>query len=71
MSKNEFKTLINRKIIQHTLSYLNEEKSKLSKVSHIQFDELSIQNYLKPDSGLTVQESQFIFVAQCRMLQVK
>lgn len=42
----------------------------MSKVSHIQFNELAIQNYLKPECSLTVQESQFIFLAQCRMLQV-
>ena len=45
-SQNQFRTLVNNSVEEKALEYLNKEKEGKSKVLHISFKELRMQNYL-------------------------
>ena len=70
LSKNHFKQIVDKAISFHALKYLNGEKEKLSKVKHIVFNRLKMEDYLLSTSQLSVKESKFMFLLKSRMLQV-
>ena len=55
---------------KRALTFLLEEKKKLSKVSHIVICDLQIQKYLLPQME-NIKTAKFIFQARSRMLDVK
>jgi hypothetical protein len=69
-TKTQFKKIVSDAITMAAFNYLNSEKLKLSKIKHIKFDSLKMQPYLLPQSKLTQIESQFMFHAKSRMLNV-
>ena len=70
MSKHAFKALVKKKETEHTLSELNNEKVKHSKVAHIEHKVLEMQQYLKPN-GMSTEQAQFTFMIRSRMLDIK
>ena len=71
MNKSSFRTLVKRKTATEALRYLNQVKSKHSKVMHLKHDVVKLQNYLLPANQKDVQLSKFIFHAKTRMLKVR
>ena len=71
MSKQKFKTLIKEKNSQKAFAFLQEEKSKLSKVKDLQYEKLMIQTYLLPSNLADVRLAKFVFSLRSRMLDVK
>ena len=47
MSKTQFKTFVRNKVKDHTFRILNVKKETHIKISHIQYDQLNMQKYLK------------------------
>merc|ERR1712082_340740 len=70
ISKTQFRKIVKEAIQHNAFAYVNKEKDKLSKVCHLKFTELVMQDYLLPTSNLTLDESRFMFLAQSRMLPV-
>ena len=70
MSVEKFKNKVNKATTKLALKFLNDEKNKLSKVLHIQFSELKLQEYLLPKKT-SVKLAKFIYQARNRMLDVK
>ena len=60
MSKYKFRKLLKKKIHIAAFNYLMEKKQSHSKMSDIEYRDLTIQGYLKSDSGLTDEEKQFL-----------
>ena len=65
-----FKKVVNEKVKEAALKYLNEEKSKHTKVLHIVHNEMKLQEYLSPNE-IRIQEAKFLFLIRCRMLEVR
>jgi hypothetical protein len=61
MSKWKMKKLVNEKFSLAGFKYLLE-KLDTQNISHIQYDELALQDYLL-DGNITVKVAQFIFKA--------
>ena len=70
MPKHAFKALVKKKETEHTLSELNNEKVKHSKVAHMEHKVLEMQEYLKPN-GMSIEQVQFTFLIRSRMLDIK
>ena len=70
MSVEKFKNKVNKATTKLALKFLNDVKNKLSKVLHIQFSELKLQEYLLPKKT-SVKLAKFIYQARNRMLDVK
>ena len=68
-SSYQFKALIEKAIDEKCFSYLDSEKKQKSKVSHIQYNKHTIQEYLK-DNRISNQLKKFIFALRARMLDV-
>ena len=68
-SRQQFKRLVDDSIHKKSFLYLNEEKKKLRKVSHIEYEEFELQHYLK-NKEINNQMAKFIFVLRCRMLDI-
>ena len=66
-----YRKFLFKKIEDRVLHYLNEMKSKHSKVMHLKHEILKLQNYLLPANQKDVQLSKFIFHAKTRMLKVR
>ena len=60
---------IEKAIDEKCFSYLDSERKQKSKVSHIQYNKHTIQEYLK-DSRISNQLKKFIFALRARMLDV-
>ena len=72
MSKTHVKKMIREKVEIAAFKYLLELKSTHSKARNLQYKRLRLQPYLKSDqSGLSIQEKQFVFAARTQMLDVK
>ena len=69
-SAEAFKKVVNEKVKKAALKYLNEEKSKHTKVLHIVHNEMKMQEYFSPNV-ITIQEAKFLFLIRCRMLEVR
>ena len=70
MSKMQFKRIVKKAVSNQAFEFLMSEKSKLSKVQHIKYEDLKIQDYLLPYKTST-RLAKLIFQARCRMLDVK
>ena len=70
ISSDAFKKEVNERIGKEALKYLNNEKSKHSKVLHIPHSEMHLQDYLSP-SEMSVKEAKFLFQLRCRMIDVR
>ena len=72
MKKSKFETLIKNRIEEKTLNKLNTEKTKHSKVKNLEYNNLSLQKYLKPNSvRIKPEEGKKIFELRSRMTRVK
>ena len=69
--KNPFFFTVDDKIEIRVLEYLNQIKSKHSKVMDINHETLQMQNYLEAPNQVNSRLSKFIFHARTRMLDVK
>jgi hypothetical protein len=70
MSKWSVKKLVNQKIADAAFEYLSEIQLKQSKISHIKYDELCIQEYLL-DGNKNIEVSKFIYKARSMTLDIK
>ena len=70
MSKCSFRNIVRKKTAERTLEYLNEIKSRHSKVMHIPHSKLKMQQYLET-KYLSVHETKFMFSLRSRMIDVK
>ena len=70
MSIPKFKTRVSKAVTKSALQYLLTEKNKLSKVLHIQYSKLKIQEYLLPNKT-SLKLAKFIYHARNRMLEFK
>ena len=70
MSKKAFKNLVKKKEKEASFEYLLIEKSKHSKVAHINYREFGMQDYLQPNAS-SIQESKFLFMLRCRMIDIR
>ena len=71
LSKNNFKNFVDKKIEARALNYLIEIKNKHSKVKHIKYTSLKLQNYLRSTEHVNMDIPKFIFHARSRMLDVR
>ena len=69
-SKSQFKNRVNSAAKSHALTYLLNMKKDMSKVAHINYSELKLQNYLQSEL-FSSRQSSFLFNARCRMLDVR
>ena len=69
MSKYAFKMIVKKAIKNEALLYLNRMKMSHSKVLHIQYDHLKMQNHFYQNQ-MSVQLSKFTFLCRSRMLNV-
>ena len=53
------------------LEYLHNLQQTHSKAKPLSYVKLCLQDYLKPDSGMTMREKTFTFAARSRMLDLK
>ena len=70
MSKGAFKGVVKTAAENAAFKWLIERKQKLSKIKHIQFQNLSIQNYLVCDE-LSLPDKMFLSAARGRMLNLR
>ena len=70
LSKQQFKSFVQKNVEEKALKYLNDIKRSHSKVSHIQHTRLEAQAYLAPENVIDIQLSKFIFQARSRMLDL-
>ena len=69
MSKNKFRNHIKKKIENEALVYL---KSLIkSKGKEIVYTQIEMQEYLRPESKLKIEEKQDIFRMRTRMIDIK
>ena len=72
MSKKKFKNIIKKKIYDKAFQYLIDRKSLHSKVSHIKYNSLQLQDYLKPgNSDISISEMKYIFHLKTRSIDIK
>ena len=69
MSQFSFKKLVKAAIKRESFQYLNSLKGGHSKVSHIQYDQLKMQDYFTTNQ-LSTQMKKFTFLCRSRMLAV-
>ena len=69
LSIYSFKKLVNSAIKKESLNYLVKLKNSHSKVKHIDYEKLAMQDYLSP-SRLSPEVAKFTFLCRGRMVQV-
>ena len=70
MNKSSFRTLVKRKTATEALRYLNQVKSKHSKVLNIVHKRLEIATYFT-GNDMRVTECKFLFALRSRMIDVR
>ena len=70
MSKVKFKSLVKDKIAKEAFNYLQNLQSSHSKVKHIGYEKLEMQNYIKSDL-LTTDEKQLLFALRTATINVR
>ena len=70
MSEYSFNKLVKTTIKQETLQYLIKLKNSHSKVLHIQYEELQMQEYFLPNK-MPTQLAKFTFLGRARMIPVR
>ena len=69
MKKKELKTVLNKKINEKALQYLNEMRG--SKGKEISYTRLQMRNYLLPNKfGLSITDKHILFSIQNRMINI-
>ena len=72
MKKENFMMIVRNKIMTNTFQSMEELKGAHSKVKHIEYENLKMQKYLKPNScKMRLEEAQLIFKLRCRSTNVK
>ena len=71
LSKVNFKKMLKENVRIKSFQYLLNIKESHSKTINLEYSALSLQNYLKPFSLLSIKEKSFIFSARCRMVEVR
>ena len=69
MSEYSFNKLVKTSIKNETFQYLIKLKNSHSKVLHIQYDDLKMQEYFLPNK-MSTQQAKFAFLARTRMIPV-
>ena len=69
MSEFVFSKIVKKAVRKEAFQYLQQIKSGHSKVMHIQYDQLQMQNYFLPGK-ISTQLSKFAFICRTRMLRV-
>ena len=70
MSSWKIKKLVKLKTKESAFQYLLEEKQKQSKISHVKYNELRIQEYLF-EGNINTEVSRFVFKARAKCLDIK
>ena len=70
MSEELFKNKVKTHVAAAALVWLKHEKERSKKLSHVQYSELSLQNYLKSDN-LNVQQRKLLTNFRSKMIKVK
>ena len=70
MSKVKFKSLVKDKIAKAAFNYLQNLQISHSKVKHIGYEKLEMQNYIKSDL-LTTDEKQLLFALRTATINVR
>ena len=68
-TKDEFRIKVKKLVRRKSFEYL--QNLQHSKAMPLKYAELSLQDYLKPDSDMTRREKTFTFAARSRMLELK
>ena len=58
------------KMFRHALEYLIAQKNRQTKIKHIGYEKLELQQYLM-DGNKSIQTSKFIFKARAKTLDIK
>ena len=69
MSENSFNKLVKTAVKKETFQYLIKLKNSHSKVLHIEYDELQMQEHFLPNK-MSTQLAKFTFLARTRMIPV-
>ena len=69
MSKSQFKKLVTKNIENKALLYLKSQIK--SKGKEIEYENIELQDYLRPEAKLKIKEKQDIFKMRSRMLEIK
>ena len=76
MKQTVFQNLVKSSIAKEAFKYLLKKKNGdtetrgHSKVAHIEYKRLEMQNFLRPN-GVSIQDAKFIFLVRTRMLDIK
>ena len=70
MSKWKFKKLVKEKASLAALDYLIAQKNRQTKIKHIGYEKLELQQYLM-DGNKSIHTSKFIFKARAKTLDIK
>ena len=71
VSKDEFKIQVKKIVKRKALEYLQNLQQTHSKAQPLKYAKLGLQDYLKPESDMTIREKAFTFAARSRMLDLK
>ena len=71
LTKATFKKMVKDKIEEEALKYLNDIKARHSKVRHIEHTKMKMQDYLRPEDTISIDEAKFLFQLRTRMLDVR
>ena len=71
VSKDEFKSQVKKIVKRKALEYLQNLQQTHSKAQPLKYAKLGLQDYLKPESDMTIREKTFTFAARSRMLDLK
>ena len=69
MSKEQFRKIVSESVQLQSFKYLNEKKLTQSKIKHIKYEKLQMQEYLKPNR-ISNNLAKFIFHARSSMLDI-
>ena len=69
-SKVKFKNLVKEKVRQIAFQYLMQIKQSHTKAKDLDYHQLALQEYLKPEDDLSINEKRFIFAARSNMLDL-
>ena len=71
MSKDAFKDAVKKQVKIKALDYLKNKQSSHTKSKNMSYNELNLQEYLRPETNLTNKEKAFAFASRAHMLDLK
>ena len=71
VSKDTFMHIVKEHVKEAAFKYLTKIQSTHTKAENIKFKTLELQDYLKSESDMTINEKSFAFAARSRMIDVK